>query len=159
MTRVGKCLLNSVAHHDCQPFVLNRTTFKMEKIKLNLLTVLSTSTFVGAVSFGAVLLFSFARRRKSHLPPGPKPLPVIGNAHQIPQKSGWLVFSDWSKKYGRRTSVCLYSVAAISFDFSLKVILSMWTLWVNPLSSSIQHMSRENYWIRDQAPTLIDQFW
>ncbi|KAF9043111.1 putative monooxygenase [Panaeolus papilionaceus] len=31
---------------------------------------------------------------------GPKPLPVIGNAHQIPQKSGWLVFSDWSKKYG-----------------------------------------------------------
>ncbi|KAL3474493.1 cytochrome P450 [Aspergillus californicus] len=34
------------------------------------------------------------------LPPGPRPLPLIGNKHQIPPRHPWIQFREWSKIYG-----------------------------------------------------------
>lgn len=34
------------------------------------------------------------------LPPGPKPLPVIGNALDIPLKREWETLSRWAEEYG-----------------------------------------------------------
>lgn len=34
------------------------------------------------------------------LPPGPTPLPFIGNKLDIPQSKPWIQFAEWSKKYG-----------------------------------------------------------
>lgn len=34
------------------------------------------------------------------MPPGPTPLPFIGNKLQIPQSKPWIQFQEWSKKYG-----------------------------------------------------------
>jgi len=34
------------------------------------------------------------------LPPGPRPLPFIGNKLSIPRRQPWLQFEEWSKQYG-----------------------------------------------------------
>ncbi|GJJ15427.1 hypothetical protein Clacol_009704 [Clathrus columnatus] len=39
-------------------------------------------------------------QRVESLPPGPKPLPILGNAHQIPTKNIQEVYSKWRKLYG-----------------------------------------------------------
>ncbi|GJE96501.1 cytochrome P450 [Phanerochaete sordida] len=44
---------------------------------------------------------AFARRRAPHrYPPGPKGLPVLGNLFDVPTDDGWLVFREWSRRYG-----------------------------------------------------------
>lgn len=34
------------------------------------------------------------------LPPGPKPLPLIGNVLDMPKYHEWYTYQDWNKKYG-----------------------------------------------------------
>ena len=36
-------------------------------------------------------------------PPGPRPLPFIGNALDVPLSSPWLVFAQWAKCYGMQS--------------------------------------------------------
>ncbi|KAF8904750.1 cytochrome P450 [Gymnopilus junonius] len=33
-------------------------------------------------------------------PPGPKPLPLIGNVNDVPREVPWKVFQEWGRKYG-----------------------------------------------------------
>jgi len=51
----------------------------------------------------AILLIFYALRRKKQsfpLPPGPKPLPLIGNIYDVPRVASWQVFQQWGKRYG-----------------------------------------------------------
>lgn len=51
-----------------------------------------------------VALYAFKPRSKGKkslpLPPGPKPIPFIGNIFGIPLDASWKVFQEWGKKYG-----------------------------------------------------------
>lgn len=49
---------------------------------------------------GLCLLLFWLTRRGKRLPPGPSPLPVIGNLHQAPQINPWRVYQQWTKQYG-----------------------------------------------------------
>ncbi|KAJ3555335.1 hypothetical protein NM688_g2640 [Phlebia brevispora] len=51
-----------------------------------------------AISLGAFALFS--RKRELSLPPGPKPLPVIGNLFDVPLIKPWIVYEKWAQTYG-----------------------------------------------------------
>jgi hypothetical protein len=53
---------------------------------------------------GAALVLALhvfiTRRATLPRPPGPKGLPLVGNAFQMPQVQAYLVFAAWAKKYG-----------------------------------------------------------
>jgi len=54
------------------------------------------------VAFVGVYLVYLLSMRRGEIPrpPGPRPLPFVGNMFQIPQKDEWPVYEAWAKKYG-----------------------------------------------------------
>jgi hypothetical protein len=57
--------------------------------------------FVLVSSLAAFLAIrDYQRRRGLPYPPGPRPLPLIGNLLDIPKEFSWLSYSQLSKKHG-----------------------------------------------------------
>ncbi|KAG1818148.1 cytochrome P450 [Suillus subaureus] len=52
------------------------------------------ATLVGAVCY------SMERRKVLPLPPGPRPMPIIGNIRGIDINAPWLAYTEWGKQYG-----------------------------------------------------------
>ena len=66
----------------------------------------ATPSGLAVLIVAGFLVWLLTKRSKQHLPfpPGPKPLPVIGNLLDMPHEKEWLVYQQWAHKYGERRS-------------------------------------------------------
>ncbi|KAF8588233.1 cytochrome P450 [Ramaria rubella] len=55
---------------------------------------------VGGVLLSMCLYYVKVWKSKLPLPPGPKPLPIIGNVLDLPKEKDWETYGRWAKEYG-----------------------------------------------------------
>ncbi|KAJ7496794.1 cytochrome P450 [Mycena latifolia] len=55
---------------------------------------------LGAAAFIAALYNAKRKKNVAPYPPGPKPLPILGNVFDLPQSQSWLAFSELAKQHG-----------------------------------------------------------
>ncbi len=75
------------------------------------MTVGTSFRFAAAfATFATLALYLLQKRplkkaaRNKH-PPGPKPLPLVGNVKDLPTSFEWETFAEWAKQYGKPDSV------------------------------------------------------
>ena len=64
---------------------------------------MATSTTWLGVSLAGIAVYCvriFLKRNPAPLPPGPKPLPVLGNLFDLPSEKPWVTYAEWSKSFG-----------------------------------------------------------
>jgi hypothetical protein len=45
-------------------------------------------------------IYDYRRRGGLSYPPGPRPLPIVGNLRDVPKRFPWLAYTQFSKTYG-----------------------------------------------------------
>ncbi|KDR76422.1 hypothetical protein GALMADRAFT_444741 [Galerina marginata CBS 339.88] len=73
-----------------------------------------------AVLGGSLFFYALSLTQRKRLPPGPRRLPGIGNVHQMPTETPWLVFAEWGKTYGNIVHVDVFGQSFIIVN-SIKV--------------------------------------
>ncbi|KAL3496553.1 cytochrome P450 [Aspergillus germanicus] len=90
---------------------------------------LRLETYIGALlvsllaaSIAALIIalgpYTWASMRPRNFPPGPRPLPIIGNLNLVPPSKAFLLFHQWTKRYG--------SMIGLKFGPANVVILNHW---------------------------------
>jgi hypothetical protein len=58
---------------------------------------------------------NYRRRGRLSYPPGPRPLPIVGNLFHIPKEFPWLAYTQYAKEYGMN-----YTLVLVSTPFTTK---------------------------------------
>lgn len=91
-TYIINCETKKHLSHLGLPF---RTVFRLSMaIHVSLLVVL------GGLLIAVFIWFQKRRTSTSPLPPGPKPLPILGNIKNLTSKELWLPAHQWAKQFG-----------------------------------------------------------
>ncbi|KAF8590889.1 cytochrome P450 [Ramaria rubella] len=81
-----------------------------------------------AVCSGALLLYYFCSNKKRTieppLPPGPKPLPIVGNLFDLPKEKDWETYSRWGEEYGEIVHVSTFGKPMIILN-SFKAVYDL----------------------------------
>ena len=51
------------------------------------------------------LVPNLRQHRGLGLPPGPRPLPIVGNLFHLPKDMPWVTYRDWAIRYGGMPSL------------------------------------------------------
>jgi len=52
------------------------------------------------VTLLAAIHHEMKKRKPASLPPGPPPIPIVGNVRGIDANAPWLTYTEWGKQYG-----------------------------------------------------------
>ena len=115
--------------------------------------VISTSLLL--VVKGAMNMLS-----RSKLPPGPRPLPFLGNILDWPWESGWKTFAEWSKVYGKSIIFyllcCLPVFDSLSGDIIHVEMLGSHLIVLNTVQAAQDLMKQSIYADRPHLPMVGD---
>jgi hypothetical protein len=76
--------------------------------------------FLLAAFVALIVYWKFRRNNRiSRLPPGPPPLPVIGNLHQLDLRDADKQFLQWTEKYGDVFTIYMPEPYVIINDYAV----------------------------------------
>ena len=105
-----------------------------------------------------------ASKRGSHgpLPPGPAPLPIVGNMFDVPQKHPWVSYEAWSEVYSEHAwneMVPHKFVPISSIDSKILFMRQGGTpvVILNAFEDAFELMERRSRNYSDKPLTVMDQ--
>jgi hypothetical protein len=88
------------------------------------------------LSFVLVLQASrdYRRRRGFLYPPGPQPLPIIGNLLDVPAEFSWLLYTQLAKKYGTPSALfkACFAQRLQGMSCLFTFLGGSWSYWAPP---------------------------